>query len=337
MANLFDLITGNFGPTPAQQQAANQQSQEVSYNMAAGQGKVAGPIDPRYKFAPKDPSGVLGASSSAGLSGNRPLPSSAPTQDYSSFARQAADSELSSLNTQYDQNRESLLSQLGSLDTQKNQSLSALDTQLAGVKNTIANQRTQAQQSTDSQIEQAGNTARNTQRQNRNVLRALGILNSSAAGELMSKPLNQFDQIRGQLGIELQNRFTQLDDYLDQRVAEHQHAYQSVVSQYNDLVGKIQSDLRFNERQRGDAVKAANAALSQRIYEIQQSAQQYQQAVDLQKQQYSSAANSLSQYNPSYDTSLLTATQIAPQQQSSNAQIYGAPQKKQGLLSSIFG
>ena len=317
MAGIYDYNAAAYN-----NQTAGPINPNYLYNMQASQNRVAGPVNPTYR-APA----------------SQPRPQAGPAPVNVDPWRQQNDAELSAINTQYDQNRESLLSSLGSLETQKNQSLSSLDTQLAGVKTTIGNQRTQAQQSTDSQIQQAGSTAHNTQKQNRNVLRSLGILNSSAAGELLSKPINQFDQIRGQLGVELQNRFTQLDDYLNQRVAEHQNAYQSVINQYNDMVGKIQSDLRFNDRQRTDAVKAANAALSQRIAEIQSSVQQYQQAVNQQKQQYEAAASNLSAYNPTYDQNQIASTGISGGQSANyGPQIYGEdPRKKQGRLSEYLG
>lgn len=113
------------------------------------------------------------------------------------------------------------------------------------------------------------------QKSNRNVLRALGILSSSAAGEMLNKPINEYGKQAADLGQQLVQRKNDIQQWLQDRTAEHQTAVRDVQSQYANLVGQIQNDLRFNDRQRSDAVRSASAALQTRIQQIQESAKQY--------------------------------------------------------------
>jgi len=265
------------------------------------------------------------------------------TQSWEDAARSQYDADVSAENSSFDYNRDQLLSQLGSLGGQRDLATKSLDDQLGGVRSTIGNQKTLAQQNTESQIGRAGDTAHNVQKQNRNVLRALGILNSSAAGELLSKPMNQFDQQRGDLNLQLQNRNAELDNFLNERITEHQNAYQGVIQQFNDLTGKIQTDLRFNDRQRLDAIRGANAALKSRITEIQSSAQQFQQQVNLQRQQISNGMNSMQEFNPLADLGQIqqTAQTTGTGPNALGLNIYDEQRKKQeqqyggGLLSGL--
>lgn len=256
-------------------------------------------------------------------------------------AQSAADAALRSANTSYDYNAQQLNDQLGSLGGQKQNAINELDTGLSGVRTQVDTSRTNAQTNNDQQVQQAGSIAHSTQQQNRNVLRSLGILNSSAAGELLSKPINEFDKQRAGMQTALTQRFGELDDFLNQKVAEANNAKNSIISQFTDLAGKIQTDLRFNERQRIDAVNQANAALQQRLADIQNSVLSYQQQVNTQKQSYTSGLSQINSYqNPTIGTNyqqnnLLTT----PQNQISTVgltpgQLTDEQRRKQGLLGS---
>lgn len=214
-------------------------------------------------------------------------------------AQSQYDAQLGAENTAYDYNAQQLNDQLGTLGGQKERAIGEIDLGLSGVQNQINSAKTNAQTGTTSQINQAGSIAKSTQQQNRNVLRALGIINSTAAGELLSKPINEFDKQRATLNQAFQQKSTELDDTLTQKTAEANNAKNGIIAQFTDLVGKIQTDLRFNERQRLDAVKQANSALQQRLADIQGSVLQYQQQVNLQKQQFAqSLAQIAAQQNP---------------------------------------
>lgn len=249
---------------------------------------------------------------------------------------------LSQLNTQYDYNAAQAQNQLSALGNQKNDTLSQLDTQLAGVQSQVGNAKTNAQTQADKNTQDALATAQEVERKNRNALRALGILNSSAAGEQLSKPYNEYDRQRATIAQALTSRIGELDDFLNQKVAEHADAVKSVLTQFNDLTGRIQTDLRFNDRQRADAIQSANAALSQRLAEIQNSMFNYKAQVESLKNSYSTGLNQLSQYvDPTANLAAIQAQGVSgvttPQAQT--AQIYtpeDPTKKKQGALSGFL-
>lgn len=264
--------------------------------------------------------------------------SSAPTYDPIAEARAAEEraaqerynAENQSLNTQFDYSKAQLEGQLGTLGTQKEQSMSQVDLGLADVNRQVGTSKTNLGTNTQQQINEAGSTARNVQGQNRNVLRALGILNSSAAGQIMAKPMNQFDEQRARLGQYMVQKSAELDDFVNQKVAEAAQVKNNILQSYNDLVGKIQTDLRFNDRQRNDAIQQANAALSQRMSEISQTVMQYQQQAQQQAQQLqASVQQALSYQAPQADKGAILGTAInTPTQTSSSANIYQDPLKK---------
>lgn len=274
--------------------------------------------------------GVLAASTGPSFSGGggAAAPSNGLFSQANSAAQSQANAQLSSLNTQYDQNAADLNGQLGSLGTQKDDALSSLETAYGGTESQVKNSKTQNQNTTDSNIQDALTTAQQVESANRNKLRALGILNSSAAGDELSKPLNAYDQQRATLMTNLQQRNSELDDFLNQKTSEHADAVKSIQSQYLDLVGKIQSDLRFNDRQRADAIQSANAALQQRMSDIQQA--QFNYASQVQSLKTNLATQTAAQLQvqlPQTDTSgiLGSAININPQQ-SQTAAIYQGQQ-----------
>lgn len=219
------------------------------------------------------------------------------------------------------------------MGNQRDQALTSINNELDSVKNQVGTEKTNAQTNNENQVIQAGSVAAQTQQQNRNILRSLGILNSSAAAESLAKPMNQFDQQRAQLGQQLQQRFGQLDDFLNQQVASHQAAVQSIQQNYQSLVGKIQTDLRFNERQRDDAIKAANAALTQHLSDIQNSLLNYQSQVSALKNQYGQQAAQVIQgyTQPTANLSAIQGTQVqTPQAQGSqlSTNIFQDPNKQ---------
>ena len=275
----------------------------AQYNKAASQGYVAGPVSPKSPFFAADQSrraaaapSVLGATYSSPSNNQSQAPSFDPAEAARTAAQEAYNAENQALNTQFDYARAQLEGQLGGLGNQRDQSLAQVELGLGDINRQVGVSKTNLQTNTQQQINQAGSTARNVQGQNRNVLRALGILNSSAAGQILAKPLNQFDEQRAQLGQFLVQKTTELDDFVNQQVAQAAQIKNQIAQQYSDLVSKIQTDLRFNDRQRNDALKAANAALSQRMAEIAQSVQNYQQQAQLQKQQYQASLNQALNY-----------------------------------------
>lgn len=260
-----------------------------------------------------------------------------PTQTQTDAAQAAYNAENGRLNTQYDQAAANLNAQLPYLQQQRDSALSSLNLANDTATKQANDARLSAQTNTQDQINQAGDVAHQTQNQNRNILRALGIGGGTYAAELLSKPLNTYDQQRGQLGQALTQRMGQLDDYLNTVTQQHAQAVSDLQNNYANLVGKIQSDLRFNDRQRNDALQAANAALQTNLANIQSSAQQYAQQVALMKQQLAQSAGTVTNYtNPTYDPNqfsadLLSNTNSGNQFSTGNLQALTNPQKKNQL------
>jgi hypothetical protein len=258
---------------------------------------------------------VLGSTNT--LSGS---PQSVPTQnlysapvntesDAERAAREAAESQLRSLNTEYDRLSETANLDLTKLATDKTNALANIDLQRTGLLSSVGAQKTSALEDRDANIQSAGNIARTTQSKNRNALRAMGILNSSAAGDILSRPMEEFDQQRATFVKAAQDRVYQLDDFLNQKTSELALAVKDIESQYADLVSRVQSDLRFSDRERADAIEAANAALSQRLSEIKLAQQSYSQQVEAQKVNLALQLGQMQGYKfPTVDASKILST-----------------------------
>lgn len=242
------------------------------------------------------------------------------------------DAELSGLNSQYDYLASQAQNQLGYLGEQRQQGLGTLDTALQDVNRTVDKARYNTQVNTEDQIRQAGSTARNTQLKNRQTLRALGILNSSFAGENLNAPMNQFDEQRAGLMQEGSRRLAELDDFVTTKTDEHANLVAQLENQYAQLIGGIQTDMRFNERDRKDAIKAVNASLSSKLANIGLEQQNLANTVQAQKLQIATQLALVNGYTmPKADVQSILGTYLnAPAQgyQSQTASIYEDPTKK---------
>lgn len=247
--------------------------------------------------------------------------------------KKANDAQLQSAKNQYDLTAENLRSQLGALGSQRESSLSNLNAQLTDYRNQVGTEEQRAKDAVARAIDEALNTAKDTQRSNRNTLRGLGILASSAAGDIMSRPLQEYDKQRATLNQDLTLRLEDLQSALTAKTAEHAQMVKDIESQYAQLVGNIQRDLRFNDFQKQSAIENANAILQQNIAQILQQQQQYEQQVALAAQQYSLAGNSLLDYNlPTSDvanTSISGA--VVPQSTPQQVGIYDPLKDQQNM------
>lgn len=302
-----------------------------------------GPSKPGYvqgtaNRVPISKGSVLGALTGPGATAPT-QPSGSVFSDASSAAQSENDALLSQINSEYDYNRSNLLSQIESLGRQQSDAEAQLETQRTGITTDVNRQKKQSQDITEENINTARSTAQDVQRKNRNTLRALGILNSTAAGELLSKPFNEFDKQRAQFVQSNVNRLQQLDDFLNQKNSELADAARAIKTQYTDLVGRIQNDLRFNDRQRVDAVKSANAALQQRLSEIKTAQFNYQAQVDALKGKITTGINEISNYTaPSVNTGALLSTGINVSEQQAPSTVGIAQDEEQKrLLSSLYG
>lgn len=233
------------------------------------------------------------------LSGINPSDLVKSQQDALSANNQA---ELDKINTEYDRLSGDYEHAKTDAYNQYNTGLSQLDNSLSTINNQTNSAKNQAKLSTDNAIAEAGGTAQNVQRGNRNTLRALGILNSSFAGEKLSAPIEEFAKQRGALQDQYIQRINDLNDFYNQKVAETQTARQNLLGNYNAVLDKINSDMRFNEQQKQGAIDSLKAAFQNNLATINASVLNYQQAVQAAAQQAAMQLTQLMAYrNPGAD------------------------------------
>jgi len=236
-------------------------------------------------------------------------------------AQSQASAELDAALGELDYQKEGLNAQSGQLDTQRAGALSTIDTETGRAQTEAQNAKLEATKATMSARDKALSTAQDIQKKNRNVLRALGILSSSAGGEMLTKPINEYGTQAGQLQQGLVDRLSKVEDWWMQRGQDFSKAKLDIETQYASLKENISRDLRFNDRQRLSAVKAASAALQQRQAEIQQQSMAYQQAAKqysdnllLQLAQIKMYQNPSADISAIYNTLLSSAQGSRPQQ-----------------------
>jgi hypothetical protein len=323
------------GYTPQSQQAGLDTWRQYHFNQ--GTGSQVGSQNASYT---NNTGGqVLGTSTSGLLSGGNQGGSN-PFQDTSNAERGSNNALLSSLNTQYDRLAEEIRSQLPYLENQYTNARGRLGDELTAVKNKVGQSRMETEETRDSNIAQAGDTARQTQLRNRNMLRGLGILNSSAAGDILARPMEQFDSERANQVTLATKRLNELDTFLAEKTAEHSRMVGELENNYLKLVGDIQRDLRFNERERADAIQAANSALESRLSEIRMAQMNYENQVNAMKQNFALGLAEMSGYQlPQAQMQGILASVFNPQQQgytSGNAQVLDERRKyESGLLSAL--
>lgn len=264
---------------------------------------------------------VLGANTSAQPRNNQPQPQQPqqpqnnPFNDLGESARSQAQADLENALSEYDRADAELGLQQQSAEGQKASALSQIDTQKAEAVKRGQSLTDEAQQGMQSNIESASATTQDTVRKNRNILRALGILSSSAAGEMLARPGEEFAKTSADLKTQFTKRKQQVDDWVSQRTTEADNAKNDVLRQFNDIVARIQNDRRFNQRDKINAVQQAQSALKSRIAELnqyaiesQQAAQQYNQNLQMQ------IANMQLYQNPSANIQGILGSLIQPQQ-----------------------
>lgn len=233
---------------------------------------------------------------------------------------QAAKDEI---NRRYDEVYQTLEDQYGEAGRNESIALGDLNAQLEKSRYTVGKQKTETGTQRDDAIAQAGNIARETQRTNRNVLRALGILGSTYAAEALQKPTNQFDTERARLVGVANQRLSELDDALRQIEDEANRQVNNVKSQYQTIKDNIRRDQRFSERERSGALVSAKAAAQQRIAEIQDYKSKYADQIKQTAQNFAAQfATILKQQQPTARLSDIMAQSMAFANQ-----FYGNPQQ----------
>ena len=170
--------------------------------------------------------------------------------------------------------------QITSLGEQQANALGALGQNYGLAQGQATTAGAEATSDTQSAKNKTLSTAQGVQKSNRNVLRALGILSSSAAGEMLNKPMNEYAKQAADLEQGLIRRKDVIKDWLLARTAEFQQATAQTTQKFNDMVNQINTDLRFNAGQRADAVKQASAALKTTLANIETQKLNYQQTAN---------------------------------------------------------
>jgi len=199
-------------------------------------------------------------------------------------AKAGNQSAIDAINSQYEQNESELNRQLGMTDTYQGNDLNSLLTQWQGIESDVGKQKTSAQNTVETETGKAADQARMTQRQNRNVLRALGILGSTYAAENLAAPMNQFDKQKAALVNWGNERLAELDNYYNQKKSEYDNLVNDVKTKYGDLREKIMGDLRYNNQQKADALKAATAGAQQNLANLNMQKAQYEQQIEQYRQ-----------------------------------------------------
>lgn len=253
-----------------------------------------------------------------------------PWASLETAAQMGDQAAITQLENMYAQRDAELQNQLNYAGEQKTNTLSELDRQLQNYFTGVDKQKVQTNEDVSRSINDASSTAQNVQRQNRNVLRGLGILNSSYAGDQLAQPMNQFDTQRAQLQQWGLSQISNLDEQKRQKQGEADSQKNQIISQFNDLIGKIQTDMRFNEREKNGAYMAAKAVLQQRMAEIQTQRVNYEQQIANTRNTLLSDLVKLQMtQSPKADISSIMAKSLAA------IQAMNTPQPTQGI--NIFG
>jgi hypothetical protein len=304
------------GATPTQQGGSNVIGGDVS-RLSSVVSPVAQKQDMSSEWA-GTPS-TLGASTSNLLSNpqqtQQPQQQGNPFQDQGNASFDQAQAELNAALNEYDRQNSLLQNQLTSTQGQKESALSGIESQYGQAQKQAGAETLTAQENLTSQKQKALSTSQDVERKNRNMLRALGILSSSAAGEMLAKPGEEYATTSADLTTAFNKRKGQVDDWLNQRLEEANTSKTDIVRQFNDIVANINTDVRFNSQSKLQAVQAAQAALKENIAQLNTQAMQYQQAAQQYSQNMATQVAQLQLYqNPSANISGILSTLMTPQQ-----------------------
>lgn len=194
--------------------------------------------------------------------------------------------QINALIAEYDRQQALNQNQLAYLGNQRQTALDTYGNQNKELMSQIATAKTNAERDVETGKQSLYETAQGTQRSNRNVLRALGILGSSAAGEMLTKPNTEAAKQVGNLQTQLVQRKKELDDLAIQKQNEYAVNVKELEDNYAKLVSDIQIDSRYNEDEKLAAIQNVNAAYSTRAAELDQAMLQWNQDIQTQAQQY---------------------------------------------------
>jgi hypothetical protein len=236
-----------------------------------------------------------------------------PFQDIGNAAQNSAQADLDAALSMYDrlaaQGEQDIITATG----QKESALSDIGAQETSAKKRAGSLTEEAQASATKETEKALSTSQDVERKNRNMLRALGILSSSAAGEMLARPGEEFASVKADIGQAFTKRKQQVDDWLTERVGEADRAKNDIINQFNTIVNNIRNDIRFNQRDKINAVQQAQAALQENIAQLNAQAMQFGQAAQQYTQNMAAQVAQLQLYqNPQANISGILSSLMNP-------------------------
>lgn len=194
--------------------------------------------------------------------------------------------QLAQIMAEYDRQQALYNNQIKFLGEQKTNQLGTYNTQLQGVLGQIDTAGQNAERDVERGTQNVYDTAKGTQRSNRNVLRALGILGSSAGGEMLTKPMDEASKQSGIMQEELGARKRELDTMKIQKQEEFANAVKDLETNYTKLVSDIQIDQRYSNASKMAAIQQLNAATQQRVNELQQAEMNWKYQLAAAEQQF---------------------------------------------------
>lgn len=201
-------------------------------------------------------------------------------------ANDSEKAQLAQIMAEYDRQQALYNNQIKFLGEQKTNQLGTYNTQLQGVLGQIDTAGVNAERDVERGTQNVYDTAKGTQRSNRNVLRALGILGSSAGGEMLTKPMDEASKQSGIMQEELGARKRELDTMKIQKQEEFANAVKDLETNYTKLISDIQVDQRYSQASKMAAIQQLNSATQQRLAEIDQAKMNWQYQFAQAEQQF---------------------------------------------------
>lgn len=230
---------------------------------------------------------------------------------------------IDQLNAVYGQQADTLNQQYVQAGNDQSIAEQELATQLKGIQDDINKQKTNVNESVMTEGQKAAEAARSAQRQNRNIMRALGVLNSTYAAEALQNPLNELAKQKAEFSKWGMQQIASLHQTLLQKQDEANIAKQKILSQYAGIKSKIQSDIRYNEQQKATSLAALKAGAQQNLATLQGQMVSYQQQLEQQKLGFATQiAQILLNKNPNANISSIMKQAIQ-----TTGQIYPASQQ----------
>ena len=277
---------------------------------AKGSGLInpAGPYNPPSKINPyvaPTPAGqVKGLSTAYNPAPQVPTPQQQniynPFQGQENAAGDQYNADISAEEALYGRNRELLEQQKAQSYAEEETALAKGQQGLSEYKQSAEEKKKESGKLTERAIGEAGSLARNTQRETRNILRSLGILGSSYAVDKLSAPISEFGTERNRLvGLNVEN-LNKIDQEIGTQEKKHLDWTKELQQNFINLRNQINADIRFNDSDKLAALKAANAAYTQRLADIRTSLTNFVSQADAQKQNFvAQIAQIQLQQNPS--------------------------------------